>query len=181
MPMIAAISSPRPTPLVRMTLLHMRPQVSCWMSSKASSTDAAVWVAPNFWAVSRLNSTGSMAKIRSAPARRAPCTAADPSPPTPTTATLSPGRTSAAYTAEPQPVVAPHPSRQILSRGRSSRTFTADHSCTMQCSANVPRPAITMASWPRAWMRAVPSSISPPMIAAPLSHRFEWPSAQNGH
>ncbi len=96
MPMTAAISSPRPTPLVRMTLLHMRPQVSCWMSSKASSTEVAVWVAPNFWAVSRLNSTGSMAKIRSAPARRAPCTAAEPSPPTPTTATLSPGRTSAA-------------------------------------------------------------------------------------
>ena len=94
--MTAAISSPRPTPLVRMTLLHMRPQVSCWISSKASSTVLAVWVAPNFWAVSRLNSTGSMAKIRSAPARRAPCTAADPSPPTPTTATLSPGRTSAA-------------------------------------------------------------------------------------
>jgi hypothetical protein len=77
-------------------------------------------------------------------------------------------------------VVAPQPSSTNLSRGRSGSTFTADHSCTTLWAAKVPSPAITEASWPRAWMREVPSSMSPPMMAAPLSHRFEWPSAQNG-
>ena len=66
------------------------------MSAKASSTDGATWVAPNVGASVRLSSTGSMAKIISAPARRAPCTAEAPMPPMPITATLSPGCTSAA-------------------------------------------------------------------------------------
>ena len=51
---------------------------------------------PERGASSRLNATGSMAKIRSAPARRAPWTALAPIPPIPITATFSPGRTSAA-------------------------------------------------------------------------------------
>ena len=50
-----------------------------------------MWVAPNSIAFSRLNSTGSMAMIRLAPARRAPWMALAPMPPTPTTATVSPG------------------------------------------------------------------------------------------
>ncbi len=49
--------------MAQMTLSHMRPHVSRWISSNASSTDAEVWVAPNVGASSRLNSTGSMAKI----------------------------------------------------------------------------------------------------------------------
>ena len=47
-------------------------------------------------------------------------------PPMPITATLSPGRTSAAYTAEPQPVVTPQPTRHALSSGTSSRIFTQE-------------------------------------------------------
>ena len=87
---------PRPTPMAQMTLSHMWPQVSCSMSALASSTDGATWVAPKVGARVRLSSTGSMAKIISAPARRAPWSAAAPMPPIPITATLSPGLMSAA-------------------------------------------------------------------------------------
>ena len=47
-------------------------------------------MAPISMAVSRLNSTGSMAITRLAPEIAAPCTALMPTPPMPTTATLSP-------------------------------------------------------------------------------------------
>ena len=52
-----------------------------------------MWVAPKRLACSRLNSTGSTAMIRRAPATRAPWIALMPMPPTPSTATVSPGRT----------------------------------------------------------------------------------------
>ena len=52
-------------------------------------------VAPNFPACSRLNGEGSTAMIRVAPASRAPCTAFAPTPPIPSTTTVSPGWTSA--------------------------------------------------------------------------------------
>jgi len=61
-----------------------------------AATAAAVCVAPNCMAFSRLNSTGSMAMTRLAPANFAPCTAFAPMPPIPTTHTVSPGWTSAA-------------------------------------------------------------------------------------
>ena len=61
-----------------------------------------------------------MATICLAPASLAPWMALAPMPPTPTTTTVSPGRTSAAYTAEPQPVTTPQPSRQARSSGTSS-------------------------------------------------------------
>ena len=95
-PRMDSIIAPEPTPMAQMTLSHIRPQVSCWTSANASSTEAATWVAPKVGAKVRLSSTGSMAKIISAPASRAPCIAEAPMPPTPITATLSPGRTSAA-------------------------------------------------------------------------------------
>ena len=62
----------------------------------ASAIDAAVCVAPNSIAFSRLYSTGSMATICLAPASLAPWMALAPMPPMPTTATVSPGPTSAA-------------------------------------------------------------------------------------
>ena len=93
---IDCIIAPEPTPMAQMTLSHMWPQVSCPISAAASSTEGDTWVAPNEGASVRLSSTGSMAKIISAPARRAPCRADAPMPPTPMTATLSPGRLSAA-------------------------------------------------------------------------------------
>ena len=90
------MTSPEPTPMVMMTLLAIVPHVRSVMSGSASSSDAAVWVAPKSMARSRLFSSGSMAMMRLAPAILAPWMALAPMPPTPTTATVSPGATSAA-------------------------------------------------------------------------------------
>ena len=91
-----AMSSPLPTPIVMITLLAIVPHVTSCTSGSASSIEAAVCVAPNSIAFSRLFSSGSTAKIRLAPASLAPWMALAPMPPTPTTTTLSPGPTSAA-------------------------------------------------------------------------------------
>ena len=64
-----------------MTLSHMRPHVSSRTRANASSIDAAVCVAPKRGARVRFSSTGSMAKILSAPASRAPWRALAPMPP----------------------------------------------------------------------------------------------------
>ena len=54
----------------------------------------------------------------------APWTALMPTPPRPATATVSPGRTPAAYVAEPQPVVTPHPTSAAVSSGMCFSIFT---------------------------------------------------------
>ena len=77
-------------------LLAIRPHDASVIGSSASSSEAAVCVAPNSIAFSRLFSSGSMAQICFAPAILAPWMALAPIPPTPTTATTSPGVTSAA-------------------------------------------------------------------------------------
>ena len=77
-------------------LLAIRPHDASLMSGSASSSDAAVCVAPNSIAFSRLFSSGSIAQICLAPAILAPWMALAPMPPMPTTATTSPGATSAA-------------------------------------------------------------------------------------
>ncbi len=90
------ITSPDPTPMVMMTLLAIVPHEAAPSGSIASAIDAAVWVAPNSIAFSRFDSIGSIAQICFAPASLAPWIALAPMPPTPTTATTSPGDTSAA-------------------------------------------------------------------------------------
>ena len=66
---------------------HVAPGLLRRSAPAASSTELATWVAPKEGASSRLRGTGSMAKILSAPASRAPWMAAAPMPPTPITAT----------------------------------------------------------------------------------------------
>ena len=90
-----AMYVPLATPMVRMTFSAICPQVSSPTSAVASSKSLAECVAPNTWACSRLNSTGSTATTWRAPAIAAPCTAFMPTPPQPTTTTVSPGCTSA--------------------------------------------------------------------------------------
>ena len=99
----SAITSPEPTPIVMTTLLAIVPHEASPIGSIASAIEAAVCVAPNSIAFSRLDSIGSIAQICLAPASLAPWIALAPIPPTPTTATTSPGPTSAAYTDDPQP------------------------------------------------------------------------------
>ena len=143
-------TSPLPTPQVMMTLSKPRLQVVSGSAASASWMDAWVTVAPNSMAFSRLNSIGSMAAMTDAPAIFAPWMALLPMPPQPTTATMSPGCTSAAYTAEPQPVTTPQPSRQALSSGRSFSILMQLASCTTVWWANVP-------SAPMASVRSLPS------------------------
>ena len=112
--------SPSATPVVMIALSASAPHVRSITNSAASSRFDAVCVAPNSSACSRLNATGSTTITCRAPAMAAPCTALMPTPPQPTMTTVSPGCTSAAYVAEPQPVVTPQPTSAALSRGMSS-------------------------------------------------------------
>ena len=158
------------------------PQVRSLTSAVASSIDAAECVAPKICACSRLNSSGSTATTWRAPDIDAPCTAFMPTPPQPTTTTVSPGCTSAAYTAEPQPVVTPHPTSAALSSGMSS-SILMQLSCEATVySPNVPMQHIRPRSWPLAWWRAVKSvTWRPANRWAPRSQRFWWPVEQLGH
>ena len=162
------------------TLSAIWPHVISVTAGNASSIEAKVWVAPSSIAFSRLNSTGSTAMTRLAPAMAAPCTALMPMPPMPTTTTVSPGRTSARLVAEPQPVATPQDTRATASSGRSVSTLMTEASATQEYSANVPSLAISFTGWsPLTKWRWVPSVIIPPCIAPePASHRFWRPVLQ---
>ena len=101
MVMASVIRSPCITPGVMITRSAIWPKVRSVTIGMASVMLAAVWVAPNSMAFSRLNSIGSTATTFLAPASLAPCTALVPMPPMPTTTTVSPGFTPARSTAEP--------------------------------------------------------------------------------
>ena len=143
--------SPYSTPGVMITLSAIWPQVISPTAGSASSIEAKVWVAPNSIAFSRLNSTGSTAMIRVAPAMRAPCTALMPMPPMPTTTTVSPAVTPPRLAADPQPVATPQLTSATHSSGRSSSTLMSDCSATTACSENVPTLAINVTPSPSMW------------------------------
>ena len=82
-------------------------------------------VAPSCSAVLRFSSTGSMAKMRDAPAMRAPWMTDWPTPPQPMTATVEPGWTFAVLSAAPTPVVTPQPMSASCSSGGRSRPSRA--------------------------------------------------------
>ena len=128
----AAIISPLSTPGVRMTTSALRPIVSSGSIICASSSEAAVWVAPISLARSSLKGTGSTAMMWRAPAMRAPWMAPEPTPPHPATTTVSPGLTLARSTAEPKPVAMPQlmsAAAFMLSQGlmRTSEFSWHDH------------------------------------------------------
>src|SRR4051812_27759841 len=127
------------TPGVRMTWSASWPQVVSTTKSWASLAEAKACVAPNTdVAMSRLKSDGSTTTTFLAPAYLAPCTALLPTPPEPKITTVSPGRTPAAYTAEPHPVGTPQPTRQATCQGMSSSSGMTAHSDTTAYSENVP-------------------------------------------
>ena len=168
--------------MVMMTLLAIVPHVASCTSGRASSSEAAVCVAPNSMAFSRLFSRGSTAKIRFAPASLAPWMALAPMPPTPAMTTLSPGWTSAAYTEEPHPVTTPQPRRQARSSGMSSSILMQLASLTTVWWLKVPSRHMSLRSWPWAWWREVWSATwSPAPMRAPRSQRFWCPVEQLGH
>src|SRR5689334_8631918 len=175
----AATTSSVTTPTVISAWSAPTPRVSSVTSSCAVAASAAVWVAPNSMACSRLNSSGSTAMTYRAPANAAPCTALMPTPPIPYTTVVSPGRTPPAFTAVPQPVGTPQPASATVSSGRSSSILMQECSDTTERWENVPSRHIWPKSWPSAWNRNVPSGRQLSTNSAPRSHRFVMPWAQN--
>ncbi len=176
--MAGAIRSPVSTPGVRMTTSAIRPSVSSGSMRLASSIEFAVWVAPIFLAFSSLKGTRSTAMIWRAPARRAPCRAPEPTPPHPTTTTVSPGRTLARSTAEPNPVEMPQLIRAAALSDASGSIFTSDASLTTMWSANVPSWVIRLTLASPRWCRQVMSLIiGPARVNMPRSHRCWRPEA----
>jgi len=94
---VSSISGISMSPLIRLAVMivlsAITPRVSSVTSGIASSIEATACVAPSSFACSRRYSNGSTATMTSAPAIRAPCTALEPTPPVPTTTTVSPGPT----------------------------------------------------------------------------------------
>ena len=116
----------------------MRPAVTSAIPASAASMSEYAWVAPNFSASSCFHSAGSTANTFRAPEFTAPCSAAIPTPPRPTTATSSPGRTAAALVAEPQPVVTPQLTRAAASKGIALSILTTEVRCTTRYGEYVP-------------------------------------------
>src|SRR5271168_454359 len=102
-----------------------------------------------------------------------------PIPPTPMTITVSPTLTCAEFTAEPQPVPTPHPSRHNVSNGISFGTFTALLTSTVVYSENVDNPAIWPTGRPARCNRKLVGSSNrePTNKLAPRSQRFCIPDA----
>src|SRR5215470_3931924 len=167
------------TPGVMITWSARWPQVVSTTKSCACLAVANACVAPNtVVAISRLNSTGSTTTTFFAPANLAPCTALLPTPPAPKITTVSPARTSAACTAEPQPVGTPQPVRHRTSHGmswKSSRRGTAAHSEMTAYWEKVPSVQKPPRSSSPRWNRHVPSSNMPVPAFSPFTHMFECP------
>src|SRR5580704_6675929 len=155
------------------------PQVVSTTNSCASLAVANACVAPNtVVAMSRLNSTGSTTTTFFAPANRAPWTALLPTPPAPKITTVSPTRTPAACTADPQPVGTPQPTRHRTSNGmswKSSRSGTVAHSDTTAYWEKVPSVQKPPMSVSPSWNRHVPSSNMPVPALRPFTHMLECP------
>src|SRR3954453_9264357 len=167
------------TPGVRITWSASWPHVVSTTKSCASLAEANACVAPKTdVAMSRLNSTGSTTTTFLAPAYRAPCTALLPTPPAPKITTVSPGRTPAAWTAEPHPVGTPQPTRQATSKGMSSASGMIAHSDTTAYWENVPSEQNPPRSSSPRWKRNVPSRNMPVPALRPLTHMFWCPVEQ---
>ena len=101
-----------------------------------------------------------------------------PTPPEPKITTVSPARTPAACTADPQPVGTPQPTRHRTSHGmswKSSRSGTVAHSDTTAYWENVPSVQKPPMSVSPSWNRHVPSSNMPVPAFRPFTHMLECP------
>ena len=123
-------------------------------AATGSSTVASITsVAPRVVATSSLPATRSIAISCRAPAMRAPCSAARPMPPSPITATTSPGRTGAVLSAAPRPVEAPHPSRHAWARSSPSGTQNTCGARTTVWVASDPIDSVPVSTAPSAACR----------------------------
>ena len=104
-------------------------------SAASPSAASTASVAPRRRASSSFAGSRSTAMIRPAPASRAAATICSPTPPQPTTQTLSPSATRAALRTAPKPVMTAHPSSAPCHSGSSGGSGTADAAGTTQRSA----------------------------------------------
>ena len=86
-----------------------------------------------------------------APAIEAPCSALTPTPPMPYTIVMSPGLTSPALTADPNPVGTPHDVSAASSSGMSFSIFTTDASDSTAAWEKVPSRHICPKSVAPSW------------------------------
>src|SRR5690606_341238 len=98
------------------------------------------WLAPSSRARASFSGTTSTATSGQAEQAAAPSTAERPTPPSPNTATDSPGRTPAVFTTAPTPVITAQPNRAAMEGGRSGSMRTAERSDTTAYSANPDTP-----------------------------------------
>src|SRR5580704_15518846 len=105
------------------------------MAAAASPALASTkWVAPNCRPSCSFAATVSTATMRVAPAMRRPWMTFSPTPPTPKTAAVSPGRALARFKTAPTPVNTPHPMRHADDSGPSFGMRTAWTSLTIVTS-----------------------------------------------
>src|SRR3954453_21422869 len=98
--------------------------------------------------------------IVAAPARRAPATAAAPTPPHPITATLWPRRTLPVLRAAPSPAITPQPRRPTAAGRADGSTLVHCPACTSVFSTNAPvpragdssRPSSKVIFWAALWV-----------------------------
>ncbi len=128
-------------------------------------------VAPNWRPNSSLAATVSTATIRVAPAMRSPWITLRPTPPTPKTAAVSPGRTLARFRTAPTPVRTPQPMRQAEESGTSLGIFTACTSLTTVISEKTEAAAKLEAGSPLK-VNGVE------MLPSELLHQVGWPVLQ---
>src|SRR6478735_1828036 len=117
------------------------PPVSSRTTDTASvDAELTTSLAPKARARRRTPSRTSTAMIGEAPAILAAPIALSPTPPTPITATLSPGRTRAPLRTDPAPVSTPQPSRAAWAKGSPRGTAVSWFSWTRARPAKPPRP-----------------------------------------
>lgn len=117
----------------------------------------------------------SMATTSPAPAAMATSAAARPTPPMPTIATDSPGRTLAALMTAPPPVRTAQPRRAPTSAGTPSGSGTTECLSTTAYSANAETPPWWSRGWPLIRRRRSPWSSVPSALALVPSRHSAHP------
>ncbi len=97
-------------------------------------------VAPRLLAIVSLSGNTSTATIWRAPARLAPSKAENPTPPSPTTATVEPGETRAVLSTAPTPVSTAQPKSAASSNGNSGSILISECRDTVAYSAKAEQP-----------------------------------------
>src|SRR3712207_5900502 len=123
--------------------------------------------------------TGSTAITFSEPACTAPWTALTPTPPSPTTPTVSPGCTPPEKAADPQPVGTLQATSAAVSSGTCGSIRTQENSLSSVCRAKAPTMQKPPRGSPSSRKGKVPLGSFPEAMVAPLSHRLDRPEAQN--